>query len=142
MIVLLLTVLFLFSPTANLKESHTSGELKQYVYRFEDLTKRPVTYSVRLAKYKDSSVVGTCYVLGSVRWVRINTLTWYDMHPLEREMLVFHELMHCTCNIDHDSRMFKRTFCPRSIMYPYTLGVHCIRTHYNHYITELKNRCK
>ena len=56
--------------------------------------------------------VGVCYHLGIINWIEISRNYWNNASPIERELVIIHELGHCVLN--------KRDEYP-GIMSPYLL---------------------
>lgn len=115
------------------------------------------------------SVVGTCFFGPDFREIEIDNEEW-NKHPQEvRKNLLFHELIHCLCNRDHDFGDGERYYpinvedwleylhgppfhlkkqgsysddCPLSIMYPRVLPKRCMGLHEKEYLKEMFNRCQ
>lgn len=88
--------------------------------------------------------------------VIIDNYSWKKMDPLTKEQLIFHELGHCVCNLNHEhylgeytigskSKDSKRGFldngCPVSIMHPVLLKYECYQRYKEFYRYELYLRC-
>ena len=108
-----------------------------------------------------SPKVGLCWPGANPRMINLDAEAWRGYSELQKEVLIFHELAHCTCDLDHAH--FRGTYpekpavpfekehrikagfledgCPVSIMYPKVLDLICYQKHRGHYRYELNLRC-
>lgn len=127
--------------------------------------------SMGFTDIKRDTVIGTCTYQTSFREIDIDKTYFKEAGPLCRKILVFHEMIHCYCNRDHDHNdgvayplslmsMFKDKVaekipwcldknpsgyfddgCANTIMHPVIQDEWCIERHYDHYLKEMFNRC-
>lgn len=132
-------------PTPTIEQ--ISEELEVFVEEFENGYNLPVTYPVLFddgAKTGgvngQGTTIGLCetYSNGN-RFVYINR-AWFQNAQrtmVQKKILIFHELGHCSMSRNHDSRTYGNGM-PYSIMYPV---INAIVSNYvaneNYYLTEL-----
>lgn len=105
--------------------------------------------------------VGLCWYENDPKLINLDTKTWNSYSELQKEVLIFHELAHCVCRLEHAH--FRGTYkddsavpfehkdrikagyledgCPVSIMYPTVTDSTCYKKHREHYRYELNLRC-
>ena len=109
----------------------------------------------------EGNKVGLCWPGQQPRLINLDRQAWERYPEDQREALVFHELAHCACDLDHnhffgsykddatapnatEDRLkagFLEDGCPVSIMHPTLLSSECYRKHRDHYRYELNLRC-
>ena len=127
---------------------YVDSEFRRYVDRFNEYAQ---DYGVKvdtsnvgimfMNKTDNKSVVGSCYKLGYIRIITIDEVFWRYASPLERELVLFHELGHCVLNRDHCR------YSSLSIMYPYLISVRDYAVLRSSYLKELflnpfREQCK
>jgi hypothetical protein len=81
-------------------------------------------------------VIGRCYYSDIYREIELDKDIWPGLDYLQREQLIFHELGHCTLDIDHDNTSLEGG-CPASIMYYKLMPQICYKKYREYYIEEL-----
>lgn len=139
---------------------------KEYIDDFmasnPEQAKRLRKYKITMGFYNfKGSVAGVCYYIGrNVREISVNPKIWKSSSYEERWELVTHELVHCLCNRSHswsggrykeflEEDKVEKTKengyfddgCSMSIMHPRMQGRYCIAKHWDHYRSELKEKC-
>ncbi len=109
----------------------------------------------------DTTKAGVCWPENKPVTIQIDRVTWELYDENRREILVFHELGHCVCDLEHvhflgqysreqkppekeEDRLrsgFLEDGCPVSIMHPFVLSSQCYSKHRQHYRYELHLRC-
>jgi hypothetical protein len=104
---------------------------------------------------------GVCWPYKTTKLIYLDTKTWQEYSELQKEVLLFHELAHCVCDLDHThfqgvypenpvvpetaQERIKAGFlddgCPVSIMYPKVLTHSCYKKHRKLYRYEINLRC-
>lgn len=75
----------------------------------------------------DPGIVGECVQNDQWKIIYITTKFWQHSSDIERQMVVAHELGHCTKNLTHNASILPNG-CPASIMHPSTISIRCIQT--------------
>lgn len=90
---------------------------------------------------RENRVVGTCLQTPFLNFIKIDP-TWYfkGSTPLSRRSVVYHELGHCLCDLDHHNTITK-IGCPESLMHESTMGEFCLRRNWSKYIQRLRTEC-
>lgn len=124
-------------------------EFEAYVQNFTDLAKsnnRRINNKNLIIRFNDSlmkdNILGVCIYGGRTPIIEIDESEWYDMSPMRREQLLFHELGHCLLGRDHNIKTMlgiDNIDIPVSIMYPYLFNTWHYENNYQHYISELFN---
>jgi hypothetical protein len=100
--------------------------------------------------------IGICNYGVGFREIDIDELYWSQANIISKKTLVFHELVHCYCNRNHDygdgveyqrdsnnlDGFFIDDNCPISIMYPIIVSNACFIIHYDSYVEEMFSRCE
>jgi hypothetical protein len=141
-------------------------------FRLSELNDIAFSNKVSIGYYKidRGKVIGTCRLRKTFREIYIDKDFWDRATWASKVALVYHELVHCYCQRDHDFGdgdkypdnslkgiidriMIKQTLtplrptgymddnCPKSIMHPTILDDNCFLKHYQHYTTEMFSRC-
>jgi hypothetical protein len=85
--------------------------------------------------------VAYCTISTDGRSITVDRTFWNKSSENQREELIYHELGHCALNRDHDSSMQQNSFCPYTIMYPYSFGdSECYANEKPYYFHELARR--
>jgi len=133
------------------------GDLDHVHFKFEKLG-----YDVKLG----SGIIGMCYrtifsdnfTIGIDPDYWNNAYTWED----DRWQLMYHELGHCMCNLEHpiDSEplkfieflgrygikhnRYKMFFdgCPMTLMHPINVEHYCLNNHREYYVKEIFKHCR
>ncbi|MHA1676038.1 MAG: hypothetical protein ACTSU6_02555 [Candidatus Njordarchaeales archaeon] len=81
--------------------------------------------------------VGVCrsYSRG-YREIHVDPTYWAKISEKQRINLIFHELGHCSLNLDHDYQILGDG-CPNSFMYKSISDNFCLDKYYDHYIEEM-----
>lgn len=132
-----------------------------------DISFKPQDYSAGKI-VDDASVIGMCYwnwgILGAKNRIEIDPMYWKTAGEYEKWNLIFHEMGHCVCNLQHPDikeesgfigwlndvgittvrkqEHYLRDGCPATIMHPLNLSNECVADHQQYYIQELFSRCK
>ena len=129
------------SPHGN---SSTHPDFQSYIRSFEfHFSVRPgvpITYELKDARY-----AGTCNIWSDgYREIQINKTHWQTYNEDQREILIFHELSHCTFRLNHDDGFSFLRSCPESIMRSYMFNeeesLECYSTDKNIYIDDINNK--
>lgn len=128
-------------------------EVVPYVQNFEkwgQYMKKDPEYKVPkihigIGEFKDfnfrivsPNAIGVCYYLKRPRVIVVDKRFWDQASPMEREMVVFHELGHCALNRPHKTALdpWGRQI---SLMYPSIFNPMMYRSNREYYINELFN---
>lgn len=132
--------------------------------RNRDLANTAISFHEQEFSMELGGVIGMCYYnFGGPTRIEIDPRWWSRADEKERWALIYHELGHCVCNLDHpeivDSwfinwlhRQGVKTVhqipdpylvdgCERTLMHPYILNSSCVAKHEAYYRTELFMRC-
>jgi len=81
---------------------------------------------------------GICYNnMNGRNEIKIDKKYFDNASAAMREVFMFHELLHCTINANHNENKLDDG-CPDSIMFPSNFGDPCFVQHYSHYIGEFR----
>jgi len=106
-------------------------------------------------------IAGLCWLERKNKLIYLDIKTWKGYSKLQKEVLLFHELGHCVCDLDHEhfhgvypedpvvpkneiekiKAGFLEDGCPVSIMHPRVLSNSCYKKHRTFYRYELNVRC-
>ena len=115
-------------------------DVARFVAKFSKDYKRDIRYSVRvypLIVPDEPQVVGIC--LPSYMQVRLKRSRWIRYNDVQKEILVYHELLHCEFGLEHYGvEEDLKKACPSSIMHPITLPVACYKVFRRLYIRQSK----
>jgi len=174
--ILLLLLFFMACGTINMdapldKEFQgIPNEFEPYVQDFTELIdpyyNKNVLKSLSVGKkeLRDGDAVGICkiYTLDGGPEIILDSLFWQNSSPERREALMFHELGHCLCALDHAhfegkysdkdhssnhkqedyaENGYLEDSCPVTVMHPTILNTECYVKHRLHYRNELRIRC-
>ena len=109
-----------------------------YVADFRKITGKSARFITIGFKKINDKFSGICYY--AINNIAINKNHWNRMDKYKKKSVVYHELGHCVCWEGHDYR-FLRDGCPRSLMYYATISSWCLRHHWNHYLSDLREKC-
>lgn len=138
--------------------------IKDYVLDFKNLTRSsinkydPDRIKIKMGDLKKPSV-GLCWYMNIPPEINIDRAFWARASTEEKEVLVFHELGHCSCFLGHTYNGgeykkdeepkgdltvagFLEDGCPSSLMYPYVIPQICYERHRLHYRYELSRQCR
>lgn len=149
-IILALSVGENYNNKEDLKE-YTSGvdpELETFVKNFEDISGLKLkNINIRLMGYKkevQGTAVGLCHTpFSGEKYITVDSRSWY-FSDLSREALIFHELLHCVCDLDHDdsiARIDGETI-KASILNKYALRYGEYTKHKSIYINDMKKKIR
>lgn len=172
--VLFLAILF-FSLVAN-AGWFGEGELESYAHGFitdsagklkdKDLihTKLKLEEIKEYNPVKDVGVIGLCTrtIYSDQFTITIDRRYWLTAWDKDRWQLMYHELGHCMCNLNHPidsealdfvdflkkigikNNRYKKFYdgCPVSLMHPYLVPTWCLDMHKTEYIHELFSNCR
>lgn len=133
-------------------------EGQPYIDEFKDVAKKHgLTFkhqvTMGFTDIKFNFVVGICHYGMGFREIDVDRNYWNICSPLEKKVLLFHELVHCYCtrlhdygkNLDYDENDYTKGYgkdgCPISIMAPNLPTQECIKKHYEWYMLEMWDRC-
>jgi hypothetical protein len=78
--------------------------------------------------------VGYCQKYSnSNKFIVIDKKAWVGFDKYQKEVLIFHELLHCALNKEHDNSG-EEDYCPNSIMYWRVLPSYCYKTYRKEYL--------
>lgn len=153
----------------------TDPELKTITDEFFRLSARNnLTFShkvsVGFSDIERDSVIGTCSYRPTFREIDLDPRYWKRATWTSKVALLYHELVHCYCERDHDydqgemypDKSWKALIqdhfsgflspirpsgyledgCSKSNMHPVIMSNECFEKHYDHYVKEMFNRCK
>jgi hypothetical protein len=112
-------------------------DLKSLLKSFEKDTNTSTKGVSIYFKELDGKVAGRCFPF--IKIIQLNTAYYKQLDLASRKALVYHELGHCVCNLGH---VEEDDSCGSSLMVPTMVGKWCYITKWNHYIKDLRNRCK
>lgn len=120
---------------------NTSKELIPMIRLFEKDFRVKVTVPVDFADL-NPPLAGVClFHNDGYREIKINRLIWSDLNEEQKEILVYHELVHCELRIDHVPPLHYQTGCPISIMKPSIFTKHqaltCYKDNRSFYMSEI-----
>lgn len=119
-----------------------NGEFDMYITKFEGLTNVEVTVPIKFTEFSPERVLGTCYYRIGGNIITINKSLWYTLPSIQREFLIYHELLHCQCSqyLHHDDVLDDG--CPESVMNSLIISWSCLMNHRERYIEDMIRRCK
>lgn len=135
-----------------------ADDVKIYVNRFKEVVKGIPNLDIDGIKIRMADIerptVGLCWPTRIPPQIKIDRETWSHYSDPSRESLIFHELGHCACFLNHkhmegdyekdspkETAGYLADGCPASIMHPYTLSDSCYEKHRLHYMYEIRVRC-
>jgi hypothetical protein len=147
-----------------------SGYLDSFMIRYGHLvdpkTAEGLTMGISVVGFTNTNAVGRCYYSKLPDGGREISISYWDFSwysESQREELVFHELGHCLCNLDHTHKGgtyrepdkeypsnnleewpklgYLPDGCPASTMYPRVMGSDCYEKHRELYLQDILNRC-
>lgn len=152
------------SIVKNTKEA--APDVKEFVEDYKKLMKgildEKVVDSVKITMTDlPKPKVGLCWPGQDPKKIQLDIRGWESYDHIKKEVLIFHELGHCTCGLDHnhftgnyrketgvpekkEDRLnsgFLEDGCPTSIMHPILISRECYARHRDHYRYELHLRC-
>lgn len=118
-------------------ETHrVEKEFIPYLTEFENRCSVKPELNVRFG-ILTGGTVGVC-MYGNIKPnIIIDQYTWLNYSQAKKEVLMFHELAHCTLSKEHNEK--KVGGRPVSIMYPYVLSKYDYEKNREEYIKELCN---
>lgn len=87
----------------------------------------------------DPGLVGICN--NYLHSISIQPSYWFRTSSLKRISIIYHELAHCVCKIDH-IKGIQKDGCAKSLMAPQIMSTSCIKKHWKKYVAEIKEGCK
>lgn len=135
-----LAFLMVLSTTSCVKQDH-APEISDLVDDFE-YTYGYSTDSIKIMmvyKFKDTVRVGECLTMPPTISIKIGA--WNAYGPIQKKVLLFHELGHCLFGREHILDVFEDG-CPKSIMYPNIMSEKCFIAHEDELILELGPRLR
>jgi len=157
-LILILTISILTSCGQGINvEKGIDSELLSYVEYAEDMLDVRVEYAVRFAKEGELDSEKTAGVCKSTKGVStkvlINKTFWEESNEARRELLVLHEIGHCSLDLDHTHEAgddyVTLNFddvggCPESIMTPFISNNYqaekCFEDNKDFYLDEILER--
>lgn len=136
------------------------ADLSDGLFSVDDFKNVDIKFSQTIAEDTNSpNAVGVCWMWSGR--IQIDPIYW-NQNPLERRSLLFHELGHCHCGLDHPIEItglpllrilngfgirtkhgpFLSDGCPKTIMHPEVVGRFCMERHFDYYIKELFGQCR
>lgn len=137
-----------------------------FVKKFKEFAKmQGITFknevTIGFKKINDSATVGLTTYGNGFREIDIDIDYYNHITELNKETVIFHELIHSYCERGHtydhgrewpeyadwhgkepkEGRYKDGTSCPVSIMYPVVLDDFCMLTHYTDYMIEMFKDC-
>jgi hypothetical protein len=79
---------------------------------------------------------GVCRSIGSYQEIILDISSWVVYSYLRRELVIFHELGHCTLGLGHNDKLLSDN-CPSSLMNTELVPSNCYERHREYYIEEL-----
>lgn len=148
--VILLVVLTSFSlhscTTITMKDRELIPYANKFIFDMDldesDLSRITLKFSSLGNVAGDEFVkLGVCNYLTGI--VEIDPGQWYrgGENRTRKKALIYHELGHCICFEDHDDRVMNDS-CPVSMMNSQLVPTNCLWKHWDHYIKELRGKCK
>jgi hypothetical protein len=120
---------------------NTSKELIPMIRIFEKDFRVKVTVPVEFDDL-EPRLAGVCiFHDDGFRQVKINRKVWAELNEEQKEILVYHELVHCELRIDHVQPLHYESGCPISIMKPSIFTKHqavtCFKQNRDFYLSEI-----
>lgn len=121
-----------------------SPELLTYYPQVQDIFPNKINVKITFHKYwfQSDNILGTTYfLLFSKNEIHINPENWKWLTPIQKEILIIHELGHSECFIlKHDDRLLTDG-CYASIMSTYMDSDDCLKKHYIELKDDLRRKC-
>lgn len=118
------------------------SELVDYVNDFHELTGVEPHYPVGYGTITFSEgAVGVCFNLPGSKYVMFSSKYMPQLSEIQRKLVVYHELAHCSFNAPHVEGSFKDG-CPKSVMNPTAITEACAIRHYVDYMIEVRKMAK
>lgn len=114
------------------------GEFLNYYANFQqNFNIDPYEVSIKFRELPDDTIA-QCISFGNV-WgsIEVDPIAWKVLPEAHRHNLVYHELLHCTLFVGHDTDKYPDG-CAKSIMYPKNFGEPCWSMHYQYYINQYR----
>ena len=116
--------------------------LKSHIDRFERLYNVKILqlrlqFKDNLPRTKNKITLGICQ-FKTVPTIYLNKSQYFQLSPLQQEVVVFHELGHCILGLAHLNQLMDDG-CPTTVMYPELLSTICYERHRRHYLRHLGN---
>ena len=99
-----------------------------------------ITFETVVSPDEGYNILGQCnYLTGKVT---VDPKFFFGTFTPERRKtgLVYHELGHCVCLLDHDDKMLEDD-CPASLMHSYLPDNRCMQRHWKKYVADLYDKC-
>lgn len=126
----------------------SNGKITNYDFRFLDIKIDFLEYSTSLKD--EENEIGLCETfLFSSNKVTFDKTWWKSITDIEKWGLVYHELGHCICNLEHTAetdvlniiKPYLSDGCPNDLMHPYNISYKCLNIHKEYYRKHLLNKC-
>ena len=140
-------IFLLFIIVANyIKHSAITGdpELMLYVDLFSEEIKQPNQVNISFVdEIKDDDpiykIIGSCNIFLFYKSIIIDRQNFLEASKIERKALLYHELAHCICDLDHNN--LQEMECHYSLMNELLPSQYCLEKHWDRYIKILKHSC-
>lgn len=143
-VVTLLTFFFLGIAAGCSHFLSTDEEFERFRTDFETLIERPgatrlypIVFKSQGISKTGGQIIGTCWLTH----IEIDPEWYFGASELEKENVIFHELGHCICGLDHIETKHSDG-CPANIMNATSLDPMCMKKHRINYLATLKKDCK
>jgi hypothetical protein len=140
---LLFALLVTCCSTRYIPYPSTASELYTYAENFTRETGIKVPkIPLKFGKIEDPMTVGVCYKVNILQAsipyeIVIDERAWRWLSDLEREALMYHELLHCSADAEHNDERLEDG-CPASIMASQLVSPQCYERYKQQYIQEFK----
>lgn len=126
------------------KPRHIDPELRYYTAFFANkVGKRGDIgkYRIIFMSQYSQNVAGSCNYLTNT--IEVNPNSWYNYERTSKERinLLFHELGHCMCGLQHDDST-RDDNCPDNLMFPALITKKCLDKYFHEYTKDLYGKCK
>ena len=122
----------------------TNEELVPYKQLFELMYGIKVDYSIHFYEpINDTEILGYCMsVHGKPMYVGIDRKQWRWMSELERLLVMFHEMGHCSLKLPHNDAEFEDG-CPVYLMHSRLMEEECAKKRgIEYYLSTLKHQAE
>jgi hypothetical protein len=123
------------------KKAPENTELIPHIETFIMLTGVYNLPATMFSHHLKPGIMGVCTLAHRTRLVQINGDRWNSLSPVQQEMLVLHELVHCSCPDNRHDDTPLDSVCPMSMMHPHSMPSGCAITHREMYFREIIRRC-
>lgn len=111
-------------------------EIDTYLQRFQEYTGGDTDHVGFSVRPLSDSLLGQYRITDDNKNIYFNSLYWSDLSSVEKEFLVYHEVLHYYKKRHVEG--YLADGCPAHIMAPYLPIQECLETHYDLYTNQVK----